>query len=267
MGVVEGLEKSNPPLLIEEVLSDPESLPPVVSPPPKSPKKLKNRSPKPMDSTKATGRKAKGCKHSRRMENLHYLMTLVENEEFGELEISDFVEPTVSAFAELLNEHEKMKVWNDFVNRTEEEQQRFLQDSTQKEVHSERAETEDMEKSGWEVVEDKRAIHPTYTAQECFRRIDRGLRKLLKKRHVPKGTLESLEKELTSFFRDSPESVFVSHVPNSFERCLLHAICQYLDLHSKSFDKGGTRQTQIENKQVTFSPPATPLTKYLEGSS
>lgn len=38
-------------------------------------------------------------------------MTLVENEEFGELEISDFVEPTVSAFAELLNEHEKMKVW------------------------------------------------------------------------------------------------------------------------------------------------------------
>ena len=42
--------------------------------------------------------------------SVNFLLTLVDNEEFGDIDMSDFLEPSVSAFAELLSETEKMKV-------------------------------------------------------------------------------------------------------------------------------------------------------------
>jgi hypothetical protein len=39
-----------------------------------------------------------------------YLLSLVENEDLDEMNIGYFMEPTMSAFAELLAEQEKMKV-------------------------------------------------------------------------------------------------------------------------------------------------------------
>lgn len=48
------------------------------------------------------------------------------------------------------------------------------------------------------------------------------------------GVLESLERDLVSFFTDWPSSVYLSDQKNSFERMMLHALCQYLDLMSSS---------------------------------
>ena len=48
------------------------------------------------------------------------------------------------------------------------------------------------------------------------------------------GTLACLEEEITGFFKLCPSSIFVSQLPSSYERLLMHALCQYLDLRSKS---------------------------------
>jgi len=50
------------------------------------------------------------------------------------------------------------------------------------------------------------------------------------------GKLEHLEEEVVSFFTSCAKDVFVCRIANSFERLLLHALSQYLDLlsHSKS---------------------------------
>ena len=48
------------------------------------------------------------------------------------------------------------------------------------------------------------------------------------------GLLNLLEEELTSFFQEWPSSVYISQLSNSFERMILHAVCQYLRLSSRS---------------------------------
>ncbi len=48
------------------------------------------------------------------------------------------------------------------------------------------------------------------------------------------GTLAHLEEEVSGFFKLWPSSIFVSQLPSSYERLLMHALCQYLDLCSKS---------------------------------
>ena len=46
--------------------------------------------------------------------------------------------------------------------------------------------------------------------------------------------MAKLEEEVTGFFKMWPSSVFVSELPSSFDRLLMHALCQYLDLKSRS---------------------------------
>ena len=46
--------------------------------------------------------------------------------------------------------------------------------------------------------------------------------------------MSQLENEITTFFSEWPDSVYVQAIPNSYERMLLHAVCQYLDLKSRS---------------------------------
>ncbi|OWF47278.1 R3H domain-containing protein 4-like [Mizuhopecten yessoensis] len=209
-----------------------------------------------------------GVKRSRRGENLKYLLNLVEKED--DLELSMEVgEPSISAFAELFMEPEKMKVWKDFMNSSEEEQGRILQEKGRIAVNSKEKRTEnrndnkDLDNS-WEEIPDNRAVHPAFTPEECYQRLDRNIRLFLKRRNIPVGILHGLEQDLISFFKDWPGSVYVSKLTSSFERMLLHAICQYLDLSSSSFDEGNCRRTHVENKFSSFTPPSVLLSSYLQ---
>ncbi|XP_060596853.1 R3H domain-containing protein 4-like [Ruditapes philippinarum] len=213
----------------------------------------------------------KGQKQARRCDNLKELINMVEKEDI-ELDFNIF-EPTISAFAELFNEHEKMKAWNDFVNSTEEEQMELLEgDCNHTGNHGNCEETSDLENNNsdldnsWEYVEDKRRTHPSFSAEECFQKIDKNIRTMLKRRHKPMGLLVSIEEEIVNFFKEWPQSVYISKLSSSYERMMLHALCQYLDLISKSYDCDGLRQTQIENPQPRFTPPPVLLTHYLEHS-
>jgi len=105
---------------------------------------------------------------------------------------------------------------------------------------------------------------PALSPEECFERVEMRFRSLLKKRHVPLGILANLEDDLTGFFSECPRSVWVSRLSSSYERLLLHALCQYLDLKSSSFDKDQARHTQVENHNLAFSPPRKSLYQHLE---
>ncbi|XP_041359385.1 R3H domain-containing protein 4-like [Gigantopelta aegis] len=214
-------------------------------------------------------RKRCGAKQARRTENLRQLMTLAEKDELGEVEISTVFEPSMSAFAGLFMEREKMKIWNDFINSSEEEQNHILEAAGH--VHTSRCrpmtsdedKTEDMSDT-WEEIPDKRAGHPGYSAEACYNRIDRKLRLIFKRRHLPVGLLATLEEDIVSFFKEWPCSVYVSKLTSSFERMMVHALCQYLDLHSQSYDDSGERRTQVENKKDYFEVPSQLLTEYLQ---
>ncbi|XP_074640538.1 R3H domain-containing protein 4-like isoform X2 [Tubulanus polymorphus] len=202
---------------------------------------------------------------------LNFLLGLVENEEYGEIDIFDFMEPSMSAFAEILCEKEKMKIWNDFLNYSEEDQEKVLKRSDEKNAaaNNEKKSNDNLPEETTlsnteEEWEDLRIAHPAYSAEECFKRIDSNLKSILKRRHLPKGTLSYLEEEVTEFFTDWPTSVFISHLSNSYERLLLHAVCQYLDLISQSVVVNDQKQTEVENKYSYFHRPPMSLTNYLE---
>ncbi|XP_053157634.1 R3H domain-containing protein 4 [Hemicordylus capensis] len=200
--------------------------------------------------------KAKGRKSLQRLENTRYLMTLLERDECAseEGELTHPASPSI--FAEACNNETYMKIWNDFVNRSGEEQERVL-------LYLE----EEAAKKRKNKVEDKWKEHPGYTANACFQRISRRLRTTLKRSHIPMGTLEGLEETLLDFFSVSPHSVYTAMMDNSFERLLLHALCQYMDLVSASSDLKGKRQMKVSNKHTAFFPPELLLSTYLEQMS
>ncbi|GAB1598324.1 R3H domain-containing protein 4-like [Argonauta hians] len=217
-------------------------------------------------------RKKLGANKSRRCENLCYLLNLVDKDEWGNLENVDNVEPRMSVFAEILMDKEKWKVWNDFINQSEEEQQKVLEKSKSRNCRHRRSKSDfvvlkdknDLNQDSWEIVPDMRAAHPAHTAEQCFQKLDRNIRATLKRRHFPQGLLLSIEEDLISFFKEWPTAVYISQLANSFERLLLHALCQYLGLKSKSFEQDGVKRIEVENCKDYFRPPNVLLSQYIQ---
>ncbi|XP_062620516.1 R3H domain-containing protein 4-like [Saccostrea cucullata] len=220
-------------------------------------------------SINAMGRKRMGAGKARRVDNLKQLLNMAEKEDSFELDF-DIFEPTISAFAELFNEKEKMQAWNSFVNSSEEEQERIISGRSIPETITE--EEEEVE-GDFQMVErttenttDKRKYHPSYTAEECFQRIDKKIKTHLRRKHIPLEFLMSLEENVIDFFRSWPDSVYIQHLTGGFERMMLHGVCQYLDLHSKSVENNGERHTHVENPYPVFDPPTVLLSSYLQRS-
>lgn len=195
----------------------------------------------------------------RRLENLNELTNNGEKEvdDSNEVDYTDLVDGRCeSAFTRLYLEPENMTTWNSFVNSSEEEQKSLLSRIALKSYgHC-------MDLASHFEGE----VLPTITlnAGQRFLRISHSLRQALRKNQFPKGELKKQEEELVSFFRTSPTSVFVAQIGDSFHRLLLHAVSQYLDLRSQSFDKSpGVRATVVENRARRFAPPSTSLANFL----
>ncbi|XP_035141731.1 R3H domain-containing protein 4 isoform X2 [Callithrix jacchus] len=187
--------------------------------------------------------KAKGRKSLQRLENTQYLLTLLETDGGPPgLEDGD-VAPRASPgiFAEACNNATYVEVWNDFMNRSGEEQERvlrYLEDESKSKAR----------RKGPGRGEDRRREDPAYTPRECFQRISRRLRAVLKRSRIPMA-------------------VYTAMLDNSFERLLLHAVCQYMDLISASADLEGKRQMKVSNRHLDFLPPGLLLSAYLEQRS
>ncbi|KAM7141523.1 R3H domain-containing protein 4 isoform 3-T3 [Molossus nigricans] len=206
--------------------------------------------------------KAKGRKSLQRLENTQYLLTLLETDG-GTLgpEDGDLAPPAAPGiFAEACNNETYVEVWNDFMNRSGEEQERVLQ-------YLEDEGRSKARRRGPSRGEDRRREDPAYTPRECFQRISRRLRAVLKRSRIPMETLETWEERLLRFFSVSPQAVYTAMLDNSFERLLLHAVCQYMDLISASADLEGKRQMKVSNRHLDFLPPGLLLSAYLEQRS
>lgn len=203
--------------------------------------------------------RAKGKKSLRRQENTLYLANLLEKDECSKDDLEVCSNPAIpSIFTEACTNGNYIEPWNDFMNCSGEEQERLL---------SLLEEEEAKKKDTSRPIKDQRNVNPAFTAQECFQRIDRRLRATLRRKQIPIGTLEVLEETLLSFFVDQPHSVYTTHLASSFERLLLHAVCQYMDLVSASTNYNKSRQTEVVNKQEEFLPPRLLLSAYLEQMS
>ncbi|XP_034561207.1 R3H domain-containing protein 4 [Notolabrus celidotus] len=203
--------------------------------------------------------RAKGKKSLRRQENTLFLANLLERDECSKDDLEVCSNPAIpSIFTEACTNGNYIEPWNDFMNCSGEEQERLLS-LLEKEGAK--------KKTTAKLLKDQRNVNLAFTAQDCFQRIDRRLRATLRRKQVPIGTLEVLEENLLSFFNAQPHSVYTTHLDTSFERLLLHAVCQYMDLVSASTDYNGTRQTEVVNKQEEFLPPGRLLSAYLEQMS
>uniref|UniRef100_UPI003AAD5D88 R3H domain-containing protein 4 n=1 Tax=Centroberyx gerrardi TaxID=166262 RepID=UPI003AAD5D88 len=202
--------------------------------------------------------RAKGKKSLRRQENTRFLANLLERDECTKDELEVCSNPAIpSIFTEACTNGNYVEPWNDFMNRSGEEQEKLLS----------LLEEEAKKKNSLRILKDQRNVNPAFTAQDYFQRIDRRLRATLKRKQIPIGTLEVLEENLLSFFNAQPHSVYTTNLGSSFERLLLHAVCQYMDLVSASSDCNGARQTEVVNKQEEFLPPSPLLSAYLEQMS
>ncbi|XP_031163240.1 R3H domain-containing protein 4 [Sander lucioperca] len=198
--------------------------------------------------------RAKGKKSLRRQENTRFLANLLERDECSKDDLEVYSNPAIpSIFTEACTNGNYIEPWNDFMNCSGEEQERLLSLLEQEEAKKKN--------------KDERNVNPAFIAQDCFQRIDRRLRATLKRKQIPMGILEVLEENLVSFFNTQPHSVYTTNLGSSFERLLLHAVCQYMDLVSASTDYNGSRQTEVVNKQEEFLPPRLLLSVYLEKMS
>ncbi|CAL1546341.1 unnamed protein product [Lymnaea stagnalis] len=212
----------------------------------------------------------RGIRHARRVDNLRFLLNLEEKDE--DIVMNDpasTFEPSASVFEELFDDPDKMDMWNSFVESSEEEQRKILnyrglhviKEDDEVEFEGGQVTTDE---DNWVMILDERSDHPAFSPVQCYNRVDRNIRSLLKRRQLPMGMLANLEREIVTFFHDFPTSVFVSSISSSFERMLLHALCQYLNLYSQSYDDGESRRTQVENHNQLFRPPSLLLSEYLQ---
>ncbi|KAM6962502.1 R3H domain-containing protein 4 [Aplochiton taeniatus] len=199
--------------------------------------------------------RAKGKKSLRRLENSRFLANLSERDECCKDEAEVCSNPaTPSIFTEACVNSNYIEPWNDFMNHTGEDQEKLLA------LLEEEAQRRQFSK----VPKDQRDVKLAFSAQEYFQRIDRRLRATLRRKQMPIGTVEKLEENLVTFFVATPHSVYTTILKSSFERLLLHAVCQYMDLISASSDCNGRRQTEVVNKDEDFLPPQPLLSAYLE---
>ncbi|KAJ9583385.1 hypothetical protein L9F63_022251 [Diploptera punctata] len=215
-------------------------------------RRIRNRIPS-VPMSFGSHKKRVGKKRSRRVENVNQLMTLMEDEELGELSIYDFVCHSNDVFQRLLEDNDSLEVWNNFVQSSEEIQTMI---TSVKGFHKYPKSLCSSNKSDMRL-----------TGDEAFMNIKTGLRNVLKKNRVPLGMLEFLENQIVEFFSNMPHGTYISSAClSSYERLLLHAVSQYHRLISNSFDceKEHVRLVKVFNPYKLYKSPEILLGKYLE---
>ncbi|KAK7069904.1 hypothetical protein SK128_024820 [Halocaridina rubra] len=230
-----------------------------------------------------------GVRKTRRANNTKALQTLLEDdfEETGEPSITDLQPKLDNAFTRLHDDVDDMRVWQYFISRSEEEQVDYLEavtpqrsginigighgiSFTQGKILSHNKDPEDaVDEDGFVLVprmSDCREVHPanTSTPEYHFSVVEPYVRSALKKKNMPLGILYYLEEEILGTFNEDPTAIYISAELTSFERLILHGLCQYNRLKSKSTTVARARRTKVFNKSKCFHAPSMPLTQYLE---
>uniref|UniRef100_A0A2K6K8T9 R3H domain containing 4 n=1 Tax=Rhinopithecus bieti TaxID=61621 RepID=A0A2K6K8T9_RHIBE len=196
--------------------------------------------------------KAKGRKSLQRLENTQYLLTLLETDGGPPgLDDGDLAPPaSPGIFAEACSNATYVEVWNDFMNRSGEEQERvlrYLEDEGRSKTR----------RRGPGRGEDRRRARPN-----CPRSAHSWQEDPRISRRLRAETLETLGKEPAAsvfpVFRPGP--LYTAMLDNS-----LHCCCR--QGWSGSADLEGKRQMKVSNRHLDFLPPGLLLSAYLEQHS
>lgn len=151
------------------------------------------------------------------------LQTLVEEDELEE--VPRLIEPYKSPFMRLLEDQNALEFWNDFIEKSQDEQAVIMESLGQKEEKC--------------LKNEGKTISP-------FARISGKIKRTLKIRNKhAKELLGGMEGDMISFFCETPDGVYIKEPANSFERLLLHAVAQYHNLNSISMFELDVRLSYI----------------------
>lgn len=184
-----------------------------------------------------------GKKKLRRYQNRCTLQTLSEEEENGNMVV--IMESHKGPFARLLDNKDALEYWQEFVEKSEEEQSELIRALTEK-YHNET------------VVERCQSDSPG--------RISSRIRRTFKiKKNLSLEIVQVCEEDLIQFFKAKPEDTYVKIPPTSFERLLIHAIAQYHKLQSVSVivDDGTRKSVKVYNNNKNWSPATCYLADFI----
>ncbi|NWQ82203.1 R3HD4 protein, partial [Columbina picui] len=211
--------------------------------------------------------RAKGRKSLQRLENTRYLMTLLERDECGSEEGELAHAATPSIFTEACNNETYVEIWNDFMNRSGEEQERVLlyleEEAGKKQRRKLPVRNEEPWKGAGRGCGVGGPLPPLPWVRFGKGALPQGLRPAPRALHSwgSRGTRLS-PGGLTDPGGPRP-SISIAPRLGGFERLLLHALCQYMDLVSASSDIEGKRQMKVSNKHRVFLRPELLLSAYL----
>eukprot|EP00112_Aurelia_sp_Birch-Aquarium-sp1_P013605 Seg289.10 transcript_id=Seg289.10/GoldUCD/mRNA.D3Y31 product="R3H domain-containing protein 4" protein_id=Seg289.10/GoldUCD/D3Y31 len=198
-------------------------------------------------------KRGNGVRRKRRNENLFFLYSLVDGVDPEELQDDD--DYNMTTFGELFVDPTKMKVWAQFVNLSEEDQRTFLDTSCS--CKHETVGDHTTVDAGAEEIEH-------VLKNPNFERISRNIRDFLRSDNLAKESLFEFEEDLISSMTDDPLSVLHLNIPSSFERMIMHGLCQYMHLRAMTHKFKKKRIMEIENQSSAFEAPNPLLSEYLE---
>jgi len=202
-------------------------------------------------------KKHMGAHKWRRVENARLLAQFVDPSDIR-YDCSDLIDETVSAFARLMQNEESMRVWNEFIEKDEKEQEAFL-----RELDNEFPD----EHNDFFMVEsdEKRSCHPAYSAKTCFQNMDKKFKTALsKKSGVRLDMINELESAFRKFFAANPHGIWSDRIISERKRFYLDAVAQYLMLESRSQQNSNRGLiTEVYNPKKKFEPPNESLHSYL----
>lgn len=139
------------------------------------------------------------------------LQTLNEEDENDNIVI---MESYRGPFARLLEDPNALEYWNDFIEKSEEEQMKIVT------AFSEKFNDNDVQN-----------IHKNNRHGKLSSRIRRTIKI---KKNLSLEAVKRLEDDLIEFFKTTPHGTYIKFPPTSFDRLLLHAVAQYHKLKSLS---------------------------------
>lgn len=180
-----------------------------------SPRRQKRHNRLPVEGPVNSPRHHAGRRRLRRYTAVAELAALIEED----VEIEGI--PHNSPFTTILENPELEKVWNNFMQKDEWEQEQLTI----------------FKKS--ETLRIKNV--PSYSNISLNIRMTFKMMRSLYE-------LESAEDEILQFLTNTPENAFVQYNKNSYQRLLIHGVAQYYHLKSTSFDaEDGKRTIKVEN--------------------
>ncbi|KRZ89791.1 R3H domain-containing protein 4 [Trichinella sp. T8] len=198
----------------------------------------------------------------RRHENTRMLLNLFDPDDIHfDVCIDDFAEYQ-SVFSQLFTDSEKMQMWNNFVEMSEEEQAAIL---------SEKCESRKKWENCWnrnnnseERAKTEKKLDAIDSQDARYANVDSRMKATLGVGNLYADQLEAFECELTEHFTKLPKVKCVKWVKLSSDRMLLHAVSQWLFLKSRSRNKAGKRITTVTNPRCDFVAPKMTLAAYLK---